>query len=75
MAGHGIPLSVEIGDSVPLLAIADALSRFHAEEIVISTLPANRSHWLANNLINLSRRRFGLPVNHVIEFEELVRAA
>jgi hypothetical protein len=75
MAAHGIPLSVEIGDSVPLIAIADALSRFHADEILVSTLPANRSHWLEHNLISLSRRRFGLPVNHVIEFEELERAA
>jgi hypothetical protein len=75
MAARGISLSVEIGDSVPLIAIADALSHFRADEIVISTLPANRSHWLEHNLPNLARRRFGLPVEHVIETQEVELAA
>jgi hypothetical protein len=42
MAARGIPLSVEIGDSVPLLAIADALAGFHADEILISYRPQDR---------------------------------
>ncbi len=73
MAAHGIPVSVEIGDSVPLLAIADALAQFDADEILISTLPASRSHWLEHNLINHSRRRFGLPVHHVIDVDGVAR--
>jgi GABA permease len=73
MAAHGIPVSVEIGDGVPLLAIADALAQFEADEILIATLPASRSHWLEHNLINHSRRRFGLPVHHVIDVEEVAR--
>ena len=43
---HGLAVSVEVGDSVPLLAIEDALAEFDADEIVISTLPPSQSHWL-----------------------------
>jgi GABA permease len=75
MAANGISVSVEIGDSVPMLAIADALSSFHADEILISTLPAQRSHWLERDLINQSRQHFGLPVAHIIGAEQTVLAA
>lgn len=75
MTARGIPVSVEIGDSIPLLAIADALSCFQADEILISTLPANRSHRLEHDLADLSRRRFGLAVDHVIAVEDVARAA
>jgi GABA permease len=72
---HGLPISVEVGDSVPLLAIHDALAQFDADEIVISTLPANRSHWLEHNLVELARTHFDVPVRHVIGGEEAVQAA
>jgi GABA permease len=75
LESHGLPVSVEVGDSVPLLAIGDALSQFHADEIVISTLPPNRSHWLEHNLVELARSRFDLPVKHVIAVQEVVLAA
>jgi GABA permease len=75
LKSHGLPTSVEIGDSVPLLAIGDALSQFPADEIVISTLPPNRSHWLEHNLVDRARRDFDVPVRHVIAREEVVLAA
>jgi GABA permease len=75
METQGLSISVEIGDSVPLLAIGDALSRSDADEIVISTPPPNRSHWLEHNLVDLARRRFNVPVRHVIAAEEVVLAA
>jgi GABA permease len=75
LKSHGLPISVEIGDSVPLLAIGDALSQFDADEIVISTLPPNRSHWLEHNLVELARSHFDVPVRHVIPGEDLVLAA
>jgi len=65
MAAHGIPLTVEIGDAVSWLAIDDALARFRADEIVVATLPAHRSHRLERDLVNLAGHRFGLPVDHV----------
>ena len=72
---HGLPITVEVGDSVPLLAIGDALAQFDADEILISTLPPNRSHWLEHNLVELARDRFDLPLSHVIAGEEIMRAA
>lgn len=65
MATHGIPRTVEIGDAVPWLAIDDALVRFRADEILVATLTAHRSHRLEHDLVNLAGHRFGLPVNHV----------
>lgn len=72
---YGFRISVEIGDSVPLLAIEDALSGFHADEIMISTLPPERSHWLEHDLVERARRRFGVPVRHLIATGEPVLAA
>jgi hypothetical protein len=70
LESYGLAISVEIGDSVPLDAIGDALSQFDADEIVISTLPPNRSHWLEHDLVELARSRFDLPVRHVIASDE-----
>ncbi len=75
MAAHAVWVSVEIGDSVPIHAIADALAAFHADEILISTLPADRSHWLERGLIDRSRQRFGVPVVHIIAAEPATLAA
>jgi GABA permease len=75
LKSYGLPISVEIGDSVPLLAIGDALSQFPADEILISTPPPGRSHWLEHDLVDLARRRFDVPVRHVIATEEAALAA
>jgi len=65
MAAHGIPLTVEIGDPVPWLAIDDALARFPADEILVATPPAHRSHRLEHHLVKMAGHRAGLPVDHV----------
>jgi GABA permease len=75
LKSHGLPITMEVGDSVPLLAIGDALSQFPADEIVISTLPPSRSHWLEHDLVKLARNRFDAPVCHVIASEDVAVAA
>ena len=75
MAAHGVWVSVEVGDSVPIHAIADALAYFPADEILISTLGAHRSHWLERDLINRSRQRFGVAVAHVIAADPVALVA
>jgi GABA permease len=75
LKSFGLSISVEVGDSVPLLAIGDALSQLHADEIVISTLPPVRSHWLEHNLVERTRRDFEIPVRHLIAREEAALAA
>ena len=66
LRAHGLHISVEVGDSVPLLAIEDALAQFDADEIVICTLAPERSHWLEHDLVESARGRFGIPVEHVV---------
>jgi hypothetical protein len=62
----GLAVRGEIGDDDPLVAIADALRTFGADEIVISTHPAGRSHWLEQDLIGKAEARFALPITHVV---------
>jgi hypothetical protein len=53
-----------IGDTDPLIAVREAVTRIGIDEIIISTLPARVSHWLGRGL---PRRveQFGLPVTLV----------
>ncbi len=62
----GIHAAGRIGDANPLQAIADNLRMFSADELIIATHPEARSHWLARNLVDKARRRFALPVLHVV---------
>jgi hypothetical protein len=66
LARAGIEAEGRVGDSDPLLAIADALELFPAGELIISTHPEARSNWLAHRLVERARERFGLPTTHVV---------
>jgi hypothetical protein len=56
----------EIGDADPLQAIEDALRTFGPDEVIISTHPAGRSHWLERGIVDAARKRFACGVTHVI---------
>lgn len=75
LASRGLTTSAEVGDSVPLLAIEDALSEFAADEIVICTLPPTQSHWLEQDLVDRARVRFGVQVSHLVVEERVPRPA
>jgi hypothetical protein len=62
----GIDASGEVGDADPLQAMEDALRTFGADEIILSTHPEGRSHWLERNVVSLARERFAVPVTHVV---------
>jgi nucleotide-binding universal stress UspA family protein len=62
----GLAVRGEIGDGDPLQAIEDALRTFGADEIVISTHPLGRSHWLEQGLVEHARERFASPITHVV---------
>ncbi len=66
LSEKGIEAEGIVGDSDPMLALGDALSQFDADEIVISSWPAGRSHWLEKNLIENAREEFDIPVHHVV---------
>ena len=58
---HGVHAEGRIGDSDPLLAIADALTTFPADEIVIA------ADTRAQELAQRARIRFSLPTSHARE--------
>ena len=66
LAEAGLSVRGEVGDGEPLQAIEDALRAFGADEIVISTHPEGRSHWLEQGLVREARRRFAVPITHVV---------
>ncbi|MGZ8783136.1 MAG: hypothetical protein ACXWZB_06525 [Gaiellaceae bacterium] len=62
----GVQAQGQVGDGDPLQAIEDALRTFGADEIVISTHPEGRSNWLERNVVDEARRRFDVPITHVV---------
>ena len=66
LADAGVSARGEIGDADPLQAMEDAMRTFGADEIVISTHPPGRSHWLEQGIVDGARQRFEVPVHHVV---------
>ena len=66
MQGAGIQASGEIGDGDPIQAIEDALRTFRPDELIVSTHPVGKSHWLERGVVEKARERFALPVTHVV---------
>jgi hypothetical protein len=68
----GVHAEGRVGDADPLLAIADALPTFPADEIVIAARPDHCDR-LADKLVARARKRFALPIFR--DAESLPRAA
>jgi hypothetical protein len=66
LRGAGIDARGEVGDSEPLQALEDWLRLFDADEIIISTHPEGRSHWLEKGVVSEARERFAVPITHVV---------
>ena len=66
LRGEGLECDGAVGDMVPFSAVRDALDRFPADLIVISTHPGPRSRWLRKDLVEHVRKAFGLPVVHIV---------
>ena len=66
LAESGISASGEVGDADPLQAIEDAVRTFGPDEIIISTHPEGRSHWLERGVVTGARERFAVPITHVV---------
>jgi GABA permease len=63
---EGVTARGEIGDGDPLQALEDALRTFPADEIVVSTHPPGRSHWLEQGVVEQARLRYDVPITHVV---------
>jgi hypothetical protein len=55
-----------IGDPDPYTAAINALELFRVDDIVISTLPGERSGWMRSNLIERIRHATSAKVEHVV---------
>jgi hypothetical protein len=66
LAESGVQARGEVGDGDPIQAIEDALRTFGADEIILSTHPEGRSHWLERGVVEKARERFAVPITHVV---------
>ena len=66
MRAVGLDATGEIGDGDPIQAIEDALRTFQPDELILSTHPEGRSHWLERGVVEKARERFAVPITHVV---------
>ncbi|HZC28388.1 MAG TPA: hypothetical protein VE269_01510, partial [Gaiellaceae bacterium] len=62
----GVQARGEVGDSDPLQAIEDTVRTYGPDEIILSTHPEGRSHWLERGVVDKARERFAVPITHVV---------
>jgi len=65
LKADGIVAAGFIGDPDPFTAIMNAVQVFYISEIVVSTLPENRSRWMEKGLLDRVRRASARPIEHV----------
>jgi hypothetical protein len=65
-AEHGLRASGRVHDIGPVAAIEDELRTFRADELIISTHPPERSHWLESGVVERAREELDMPVTHVV---------
>jgi hypothetical protein len=63
---QGIPATGHVSADTPLVAIADELRGFPADEIIVSTHPPERSRWLEAGLVERLHDELEIPVHHVV---------
>ena len=68
--GAGLLASGMIGDPDPYTAVLNALQLFRVNDVVISTLPDERSGWLRSNLIERVQKATKARVEHVVVSED-----
>jgi hypothetical protein len=66
LRGAGLFGAGMIGDPDPYTAAVNALELFRVDDIVISTLPDERSGWMRANLIERVSHATAAPVEHVV---------
>jgi GABA permease len=66
LRGAGLVVEGEIGDYRPMHAMDRAVAEFRPDLIVISTHPEARSAWLRQNIVEQARRKYPVPVRHVV---------
>ena len=70
----GSPVGHLVGGPDPFAAVHDAVHEHHFDEIIISTLPKQTSHWRRRDLIRRVER-IGVPVTAIVPQQKSVRDA
>jgi hypothetical protein len=65
LRSSGLRVRGTVGDADPVQAIADALVRFPADEIVICLEEPERPHWMRKGIVERARERFRVPVTEI----------
>jgi hypothetical protein len=66
LQGAGLLASGMTGDPDPYTAAVNALELFRVDDVIISTLPNQRSGWLRSNLIGRVQHATSAKVEHVV---------
>jgi GABA permease len=66
LRGEGLRVDGDLGDHRPLHAMDDAVREFKPDLIVISTHPEERSNWLRQSIVDAAKRKYGIPIRHVV---------
>jgi hypothetical protein len=74
-AEQGFAAKGEVGDPDPLLAIADELRDFGADEVIVVTHSGERRSWLANRMLGHLARELDVPVREIALGDEQDRSA
>ena len=74
LRSEGLLCAGMIGDPDPYTATMNALQSFRVNEVVISTLPEEKSGWLRAHLPERIAEASGLPVEHVVVDVDAVEA-
>jgi hypothetical protein len=62
----GVRARGEIGAQDPIRAADDALREFPADELVFATHPDAEVNWLEEDVFEVARTRYDVPVTHVV---------
>jgi hypothetical protein len=66
----GVQARGEVGADDPLRAVEDALRTFGADEIVVSTHPADTANWLERGVVDRLREFYEIPIVHIVVEQE-----
>ena len=66
LSEQGIAATGRVSEDTPVVANADELRGFAADEVIVSTHPPERSRWLETGLVERLRDELEIPVHHVV---------
>ena len=72
---NGLVAAGMIGDPDPYVATLNALELFRVTDVVISTLPNERSGWMRSDVLGRVKRATDVPVEHVVVTHDAAAAA